>query len=115
MGRRTRTLLVFSVAVWAVCVAVWIGLLATDKSSGCPGLDGDSSGFATAQSWKWLPPGNRCVYVVDGHTHVDNPASARLAVIGLLIGWPTLMAGFALAAARDRRPLGMASTPSVSS
>jgi hypothetical protein len=102
VSSRTRVAVVTSVALWLVCVAAWAILLDVEKRAGCPGLT-DPSGVADSEHWQWLPPGNVCMYRVDGAEHIDEPPNARLAVLALLLVWPAVTLGIAHAARADQR------------
>ena len=109
MGRRTRSVVIASLTVWLLAVIAWLILLRVEDEFGCPGLI-DPSGSADSQTWRWVPPGVECRYHVTESTsayssgeHVDQPPTSRLAVVALLIVWPTLTVAFARAAAFDRR------------
>lgn len=98
-----RLAIVGSLVLWASCALVWIALLAFEKWNGCPAFQPDDSGGGLIGDarWHWLPPGNSCTYHVGGQTHTDDAPTARLAVLGLLILWPTSTLVIARAAARD--------------
>jgi hypothetical protein len=43
------------------------------------------------------------MYRVDGAVHIDEPPTARLAVLALLLVWPAVTLGIARAARADQR------------
>jgi hypothetical protein len=78
--------------VWLLCVAAWSLLLTSDLLFGCPEFTPGGSNTGNA-SWQWLPPGNRCTYLVPtgrhaSITHIENPPTARDGILGPLILWP---------------------------
>ena len=103
-GSRTRALLIASLVAWFLSTLIWFALLGTERVFGCPGLT-NSSGSESSASWRWLPPGEQCIYRVSGGLHVDQPPDSRVAVFGLLLVWPVLTMGFGRAASADIREL----------
>ena len=105
--RRLRQFVITSLVLWVLAVGLWVLLLADEKTGGCPGFaeQGWSLGGPPArqETWEWFPPGLRCAYVVAGRGHVDEPPTARIAVIGLLVAWPIGTLTGAYAAGLDRR------------
>jgi hypothetical protein len=109
MGRRVKIGLVASLATWAIVVAIWIALLDFDRSTGCPDFAPPPDSSAPYQGkahWQWLPPGNRCEYRVFTfetvndrgdyvYVHTDDPPTARLGILGLLVIWPVASVAFA--------------------
>jgi len=101
MGRRMRSFVVLSLAVWALITLAWVLLLVAEKNGGCPGFD-QSGGKPGHSAWQWLPPGRECVYFADDQTHVDAPPDARFGEVLVLLAWPAVPLGVARIAALDR-------------
>ena len=107
MGRRTRTMLIASLALWVVAVAIGVASLATEHARGCGHTltGGGSTESVYRQQWRWWPPGEWCVYkVTPGDIYpFSAPPATREDVIGLLILWPLSVIVVARASASDRR------------
>lgn len=103
MGARVRAMVIASLSLWVFAALAWVGLLVSEKGSGCPGFDISGGADASRASWQWLPPGMSCAYTLDGQTHVDDPPDARLAILGLLIAWPVGTVALAQASVLDQR------------
>jgi hypothetical protein len=102
MGPRVRTIVVTSLVLWALAAALWAALLWGEHAGGCPEFDVSAGTSAALSQWRWVPIGERCVYEMDGQTHVDDPPVARLGLLGLMIAWPLGTATVGRLAARDR-------------
>jgi hypothetical protein len=103
-NKTLRSAVAGSLVLWLACAVVWIALLMFEKWGTCPAFQPDDSGGGLIGDarWHWLPPGNSCTYRIGDQTHTDEPPTARLAVLALLILWPTSTVVIARAAARDR-------------
>jgi hypothetical protein len=92
---RLHTWVLPTLALWALCLATWTGLLFAEDISGCDELVAGDSNYGVP-SWGWTPPGVTCTWPIRGQgEHVEPPPSSRYGIIGLLILWPatTLLIG----------------------
>lgn len=101
MGRNVRMAVLVSLVAWLLCLAGWITLLAGDAIFGCPPFAADSDYGET--QWVWMPPGNRCTWVLAEGEHVDYPSTARYGIVGLFVLWLVSTVVVARAARHDRR------------
>jgi hypothetical protein len=100
-GRRVRTFVGVSLALWALYAVVWIVLLVSEHSSPCPTFDVSSGDEATRAEWQWVPPGKGCVYQMGRQTHVDAPPDARIVELLVLLAWPVITIAIGRWAALD--------------
>jgi hypothetical protein len=84
---RFRFAVILSLAVWASCSLTWAGLLASERFIGCRTLTTAGSDYGQ-QRWVWLPPGNRCTWDLTEGRHTEDPPTARLGILALLVAWP---------------------------
>jgi hypothetical protein len=93
MRLRLNGLAVAAIAIWALALTAWVGLLAAERvlvsPSDCPLVEG-SSDYGEA-SWSWYPPGVTCTWDLRPRG-VDlvitrEPPTARVGIALVLLLW----------------------------